>query len=695
MASDAWGIDEGYEDAAGDWHDTTPQTRAAILAAMGWTDETASPRDIKVVYQGSSPNAAFAGKSRKPSRGSDNRPSRGSDNEPPRGSDNGPPRGKEEISRGEEKSWRGKLVLEDGAVLKLQGRLPDDLPLGYHEFWPSDEHSPRTLLIVTPGQCVLPPDGDWGWSAQLYAARSAESWGIGDLADLARLAGWSAAQSAKLLLINPLSAAAPVTPQQGSPYYPSSRRFLNPLYLRVEQVPGADRFTRELEPLIAAGRALNDERRIDRDAVFRLKRQALEMIWSGSTPGPAFEKFCARQGAALEQFATYCVLAERHGANWRRWPADFQVAGHAAVGRFAADQRARVRFHQWQQWLLDQQLSRAAGKVALVQDLSIGIDPGGADAWAWRDLLADGCSVGAPPDLYNTQGQDWGLPPFVPHKLREAGYAPLIETLRATLRHGGGLRIDHVLGLFRLWWVPHGFGAAAGAFVRYQVDEMLAIVALESHRSGAFVVGEDLGTVEEGVREKLADHHVLSYRLFWFEDEPPATYPPLSMAAVTTHDLPTVAGLWSGQDLAEQEQLGLAPNEEAALGIRDKLARMADLSETERMDTVIESAYRLLAKAPSYLATACLDDALAISERPNIPNTTDDRRPNWSLALPGGLEALEASGLAERIAAVMRKRVMRGRGAASPGAATASDGPGESRPSKTSNAASAERRRPR
>ncbi|HVW37287.1 MAG TPA: 4-alpha-glucanotransferase, partial [Pirellulales bacterium] len=227
------------------------------------------------------------------------------------------------------------------------------------------------------------------------------------------------------------------------------------------------------------------------------------------------------------------------------------------------------------QWLLDEQLARAASELPFVQDLPIGIDPGGADAWVWQDVLASGCSVGAPPDMLNTQGQDWGLPPFIPHKLRSAGYRPFIETIRATLRHSAGLRIDHVMGLFRLYWIPQGFGADRGAFVRYQADELLAIVALESQRAGAFVVGEDLGTVEPGVREAMTEHGMLSYRVLWMEDEPPEEYPELAMVAVTTHDLPTIAGILSGSDLAAQRSLGLAPNEAAMRRLREKLDEFA------------------------------------------------------------------------------------------------------------------------
>jgi 4-alpha-glucanotransferase len=612
MATDAWGIDDAYEDAGHEWHDIGRETIAAIRTSMGSDDEPPrSECEVKVILEGESPRFPA-----------------------------------------------GRFSLEDGTTMPLNGNdgnLPPDLPLGYHDFFPDERRQPRTRLIVTPGRCVLPHDGLWGWAGQLYAARSQASWGFGDLADLRRLAGWAKSQGAGLMLVNPLSAAAPVTPQQASPYYPSSRRFLNPLYLRIEEVPGASGLGIELEPLAAAGHALNDNRRIDRDAVFRLKMHALDKLWQAASPEPRFEAFCAERGRELDQFAAYCVLAEKEGGDWRAWPTEYQHADADAVGHLMQSNRDRFRFHQWLQWLLDEQLSRAAEELRLVQDLAIGVDPGGADAWAWRDLYAHGCSVGAPPDLYNRQGQDWGLPPFIPHKLRGAGYEPFVQTLRDTLRHAGGLRIDHVMGLFRLYWIPHGFDATRGAFVRYRADEMLAIVALESHRAGAFVVGEDLGTVEEGARETLAEHRVLSYRVLWFEDEPPSAYPELSMAAITTHDLPTVAGLWSGHDLAVQQSLGLNPNQAATTAIRTKLAGLAHLHDNARMDEVVERTHALLAGASSLVATASLDDALAVTERPNMPSTTDEW-PNWSLALPGGLEALEASPLAHRIWAAMRRR---------------------------------------
>jgi len=553
------------------------------------------------------------------------------------------------IHVGTEIPWprRGRLLLEDGTTREIDGSLPPDLPLGYHDFRPEVEGS-ATRVIVVPWRCVVPAQRRWGWAAQLYAARSKQSWGIGDLSDLRRLSQWSAGLGAGLMLINPLGAVAPILPQGASPYYPTSRRFRNPLYLRVEEVPGAERLGPELDRLAAEGRALNANRRIDRNRVFHLKQQALRAIWAGFKSTPPFEQFCREQGESLQRFGTFCVLVERLGENWQVWPAEYRRPDTPEVRRLAETNRADVLYHQWLQWLLDVQLAEASPAVPLLQDLPIGMDPGGADAWEWQDLLARDISVGAPPDAFNGDGQDWQLPPFVPAKLRAAGYEPLVQTIRAALRHGGGLRIDHVMGLFRLWWIPRGQHPRHGWYVRYPADDLLGIVALESHRAGAFIVGEDLGTVEPGVRERLAAWRVMSCRLLWFEPRPTVEYPPLSLAAVTTHDLPTIAGLWSGADLAAQEAIGM-PTSDEMVTLRHRLAEKLGVDENATADDVIERAYRHLAEAPSVLTTATLEDALAVEERPNMPGTID-QWPNWSQALPADIETMETAELPRRIA---------------------------------------------
>jgi 4-alpha-glucanotransferase len=293
----------------------------------------------------------------------------------------------------------------------------------------------------------------------------------------------------------------------------------------------------------------------------------------------------------------------------------------------------------------------------VMQDLPIGVDPGGADAWAWQDVFAKGVSVGAPPDKFNTGGQDWGLPPFVPWKLREAAYEPFIQTIRATLRHAGGLRVDHVLGLFRLFWVPQGLGPAKGAYVRYNADELLAIVALESQRAQAFVVGEDLGTVEAGVSEKLQRNGVLSYRVFWFETEKPSTYPELALSAISTHDLPTIAGMWTGSDLEAQKRIGLNPNEEGTTESRNQITKLAGVKPGAAIEEVIVKTHEVLATAPSRIVTAQLDDAIAVEERPNMPATTSEKWPNWSIALPKTLEEIQRDPTVRRVAtALLRQR---------------------------------------
>jgi 4-alpha-glucanotransferase len=572
----------------------------------------------------------------------------------------GPPTAEAEtvlvVQRGEAKVLRApaEIKLEDQTVLRVETALPADLPTGYHVLRYQDEDR-DTRLIVSPGVCYLPDHlRIWGWSAQLYAVRSAQSWGIGDFADLRELGRWSRrGLDARLLLINPLGAASPTLPQQWSPYYPSTRRYRNLLYLRIEEVPGADDLGADLQRLIEAGTALNRERRIDRDAVFTLKKDALELLWARFSSDAAFDRFCKDEGEPLKQFATFCALTEQYRSGWHNWPAEYRSPQSSAVARFAADHADRVRFYRWVQWLLDQQLAKAAGEISLMQDLPIGVDPDGADAWAWQDVFAEGVGVGSPPDEYNVQGQNWGLRPFIPWKLRAAGYEPFIQTLRGALRYAGGLRIDHVMGLFRLFWVPEGSDPSAGAYVRYPAEELLAILALESERAQSYIVGEDLGTVEDRMRIELAKRRVLSYRLLWFENDPPPKYPELALAAVTTHDLPTIAGLWNGSDLEAQRQLGLQPNEEGTLQIRERLRSMIGVSDETPVEEVITRTYGLLAQAPSAIVVATLEDALAVQERPNVPGTTEQ---SWVLALPAPLETLESNPLAHAIAEQLRGR---------------------------------------
>ena len=542
----------------------------------------------------------------------------------------------------------GRLVLEDGSEIDVGGPLPPDLPPGYHQLCLDD--SPPRALVASPGRVPLPDHESWGLAAQLYAVRSQRSWGFGDFGDLRRLAGWSASLGAGFVIFNPLHACSPAYPQQASPYFAGSRSFVNPLYLAIEDVPGA-----ATNPLIAktgaAGRALNDDRLIDRDSVWRTKSAALELLFSGFDGDPRFDAFRAGGGVPLERFATYCALAETYGSNWREWPAEYRDADGAAVARFSRSRPGsnRVRFHIWLQWLLDRQLESAAGGAGIVPDLGVGVDPGGADTWIWPDSFARGVNVGAPPDRFATQGQDWALAPFDPWKLRSTGYQAWIHALRSVFRHASGLRVDHVMGLFRIYWIPEGFSAAEGAYVRYPHEDLLNILALEAHRAGAFVVGEDLGTVEDEVRTNLHERQVLSYRLWWFEGDRPANWPRQALGAVTTHDLPTIAGVLSGSDLEAQRRLGTHPNEQAANGLQKKLLDVTGADDTTPPDEVIRRVYSDLADAPCLALAATLEDVLAVEERPNLPGTVDEW-PNWCLALPVPLEEIERAPLAPEIA---------------------------------------------
>ena len=491
--------------------------------------------------------------------------------------------------------------LENGQRLDVDGTLPADLPTGYHDFFASGNETADgqpLRIIVSPGRCFLPADLRlWGWAVQLYATRSRASWGIGDLADLARLGRWARPLGTGMLVVNPLDAVAPTTPQESSPYFPSSRRFLNPIYLAIEAVPGYEQLKGELAPLAAEAQALNAKLQIDRDAVYRLKTAALEKLWRAFAGDEQFDRYKAARGEPLRQFAAYCTLAEKFGGNWHAWEAPLRDAHGPAVRAAMTESADRLRFFQWLQWLLDRQLAAAARELPILKDLPIGASPDGFDAWVWQDVLGRGVAMGAPPDLFNTQGQNWGLPPLVPHALQTARYEPFVDIVRAGLRHAGGLRIDHVIGLFRSFWVPSGFDAQEGAYVRYPVEDLLAILALESQRAGALIIGEDLGTVEPGTRERLAAHDILSYALLYFESNRPSDFPPKALAAITTHDLPTVAGLWSGSDLAEQVALRLSPDPQEERSLRERMGRLTGLPPTASVDEVIRAAHAALAQA--------------------------------------------------------------------------------------------------
>src|ERR1700676_1305242 len=383
--------------------------------------------------------------------------------------------------------------------------------------------------------------------------------------------------------------------------------------------------------------------------------RVLEKIWSRVRDKISFSDFERSRGRSLQLFASFCVLAEQFGANWRAWPQQYRAPDSPAVLALIVEFGERIRFHKWLQFLLDEQLKAASSTGNIMQDLPVGVAPDGADAWMWHEIFAKEVSVGAPPDLFNGNGQDWGLPPFVPHKLRAAWYEPFIQTVRTALRYARGLRIDHVMGLFRLFWIPAGEPSAHGTYVRYNADEMLSILALETVRAQTFVVGEDLGTVDEGVREKLAEFSVLSYRLLWFEENKPEQYPKLALAAVSTHDLPTIAGIWSGADFEEQTALGLQPNRENADKMRGYLQRATNADDTAAISEVIVKTHEALARSPSVITLASMEDGLGADKRPNLPGVGENLRPNWCIPLPKKLEEIETDPTVLQIAACLRR----------------------------------------
>jgi 4-alpha-glucanotransferase len=634
----AWGLLRRHLDARGEHHALSGETIEALLGALGADRRRPGPGDgwPLVAVQGESP--ALGG-------------DRGPDVATP-----GHPRA------GAPATF--EIELEDGGGRGCGERLPPDLPLGYHRLHGGGRDR---LLVITPPRCHVPAAPGFGFAVQLYAVRSTASWGIGDLADLTELGRWAAGLGASMLLVNPLHASLPIPPIEPSPYFPTSRLFLDPLYLRPELLPGGG----ATGGLAVAARRLNRDRRIDRDRVASLKSPALERCFREAGVGGEVDAALSAR-PRLRDFGLFCALAERHGRDWRDWPRPLARRDPAAIAAAAAELAERVRFHAWVQMQLDRQLDEASAALPLVRDLAVGFHPGGADAWLWQELIAPGVTVGAPPDTFNSAGQEWGLPAFDPWKLRVAGYAPFIETLRANLRRGGGLRIDHVMGLERLWWIPAGSGPADGGYVRYPVDDLLGIVALESVRHRATIIGEDLGTVPTDLRSRLRRRGLLSYVVLLFENRRPARWPRQALAAVTTHDLPTTRGLWDGSDLEERSRLGLPSDPAATRELVGRLRRDGGPAPGAPAGAIVVHAHRRLAASPCALLTATLEDVAGVRERPNQPGA-GPASTNWSLALPVSREQLQALPMARELATILA----RGDGAAGTDAGAGASGAGE------------------
>lgn len=562
------------------------------------------------------------------------------------------------------------VELDTGESIKF---ALDDIPLGWHRLHAhrGDRHEDAPLLVAP--RTLEPPPSTWGLTVQLYSVRSRASWGMGDLRDLADLAAWSADRlGAGFALINPVHATEPVPPLGPSPYSPMSRRFPAPIYLRVEDLPeyrtrppeDRERIDSLAVPLRAASGP------IDRDKVWTAKLKALELLYGvprGTEAQRAYEAFRDREGHALTAFAIWCALTEVHGPDWRRWPAALRDPHGHAVTAECARLAARVDFHTWLQWRLDEQLEAAqrtatdAGMpIGIVHDLAVGVAQGSADAWIYRDLFAPGMSVGAPPDEFNQRGQDWGQPPWHPRHLAEAAYLPFREMVAAAFRYGGGLRIDHAMQVSRLWWVPEGASPADGTYVAYDRNALLGCLTWEAYRAGGVVIGEDLGTVEPDVRADLADRGVLGTSLLWFERDgtgrpkPPKQWRELSLATVGTHDMPPITGFLHGDHIELRDRLGLLtrPAEEEEDDHRRQLADWLTVLHTEGLlepppetvmdalkegsdtydEQIVAALHVFLARTPARLTGIALADAVGERRTQNQPGTTDEY-PNWRVPL--------------------------------------------------------------
>jgi 4-alpha-glucanotransferase len=583
--------------------------------------------------------------------------------------------------------------------VRIEIPAPHGLSLGYYNLTVRAESlvggmAGTMRVIVAPRQCYVPPSIEanqrlWGLALQLYSLSSDRNWGCGDFTDLGRIVEWAGKElGAGGIGLNPLHALQNTAPYHISPYSPYSRLYLNELYIDLERLPefsGSEEAQHQfLAPAFQATlQALRESRLVDYGAIATAKRTMLDLAYrkfltdaySGEEPNLQpntarawlLEKFIQSEGTSLELYATFQTLEEEHrliqskSATWHDWPTQFLMPGQP-VREYAKGHRTRIRFFQYIQWVASEQLNevremteKLAMPIGLYHDLALGADRDGAEAWIYQSVLALGADCGCPPDPLGPEGQNWGLPPINPHALRASGYELMIQLLRHNFRAGGAIRLDHVMAFFRLFWIPHGRPSSEGTYVQYPFEDLLAIVALESVRSKTLVIGEDLGTVPDWVREQLAKARVLSYRVFYFERwrdgawKSPGDYPAQSLAVAATHDLPTLAGFWSGEDLQVRSGLSAFSDDAACrqaweerqrdkAGILSALNREGllpngvteDLATAPAMTTELCRAIHIyLARTSSCVMLANLEDGLGELSQTNLPGTVDSH-PNWT-----------------------------------------------------------------
>ncbi len=582
-------------------------------------------------------------------------------------------------------------------------RLPDGLPWGYHQLRLEGVEGAEASLIVTPGQCWLPgedgtgaPGRFWGVAAQLYLLRSERNWGIGDFTDLRRFVEIVREHGAEAVGVNPLHGMFLDSPEQSSPYSPLSRYLLNVLNIDVEAISGFGTsdaaqglvHTAEFQEKLTKCRKA---RMVAYEDVASLKLPVLQALFAnfqrhaGKEQKESFRAFRHGSDELLRMSCIYAAIRQylTDGSpefrDCGRWPERFQHASSEGVAEFTRTHAELVRYHLWLQWVADEQLSAvkqacSGMAVGLYRDLAVGASPSGAEVWCNPHVMVSSAEVGAPPDVLNTDGQNWVLPPFHPGKMKEDGYRSFIALLRTNMRNAGGMRIDHAMALQRLYWIPRGGTPADGGYVRYPTEDLIGVIALESHRNRCLVVGEDLGTVPKGFRERMAEVRILSYKVLLLEEERKgggyvkgAMYGKLALSTASSHDLPTLRGWWEEVDLRLREELELTGPENAAKAQAKRADDRHALVEMFQADGLLESegwpttetftdaAHRFLLRTPAVLMMAQLEDIVNEPEQVNLPASSADQYPSWSRRAAITLEELAGDGRLERLAGIARE----------------------------------------